>query len=75
VKEVADWSASESDNALSGWLAQSRQPELLTLVLALTLAWMRKAPLGLRAREGAKALIIAALWAVVDTLDEAARLN
>jgi hypothetical protein len=75
VKEVAGWSASESDNALSGWLAQSRQPELLTLVLALTLAWMRKAPLGLRVREGAKALIIAALWAVVDALDEAARLN
>ena len=42
------------------------------MVLALTLGWLEKAPPGLQVREGAKALIIAALGAVVDTLDEAA---
>ena len=75
VREVADWSDTGFDKAFSGWLARSRQPELLTLVLALTLAWMRKALPELQAREGAKVLIIAALSAVVDTLDEAARLD
>ena len=75
VNEVAGWSATEFDKAFTRWLARSRQPELLTLVLALTLAWMRKALPELQAREGAKVLIIAALSAVVDTLDEAARLD
>jgi hypothetical protein len=75
VNEVAGWSDTEYDKAFTGWLARSRQPELLTLVLALTLAWMRKALPELQAREGAKVLIIAALSAVVDTLDEAARLD
>jgi hypothetical protein len=37
------------------------------------LAWLEKAPPELQVREGAKALIIAALRAVVDTLDQAAR--
>ena len=75
MREVAGWSDTGFDKAFAGWLARSRQPELLTLVLALTLAWMRKALPELQAREGAKALIIAALSAVVDTLDEAARLD
>jgi hypothetical protein len=73
LTEVTGWSPKELDDAFSGWLARSRQPELLTLVLALTLEWLEKAPPGLRAREGAKTLLIAALGAVVDTLDEAAR--
>jgi hypothetical protein len=41
--------------------------------VALTLTWLEEAPPEFRAREGAKALIIAALGAVVDTLDEAVR--
>jgi hypothetical protein len=73
VAKVAGWRATEFEAAFSGWLERSRQPELLTMVLALTLMWLEKAPPGLRARDGAKALIIAALGAVVDTLDEAAR--
>jgi hypothetical protein len=73
VKEVARWFPAEFDEAFSGWLERSRQPELLTMVLALTLTWLEKAPPGLQARAGAKALLIAALGAVVDTLDEAAR--
>jgi hypothetical protein len=73
VTEVAGWSSTEFDEAFSGWLKQSRQPELLTLVLALTLTWLEKAPPELQAREGAKSLMIAVLGAVVDTLDEAAR--
>jgi len=43
------------------------------MVLVLTLSWLEKAPKELRVRDGAKALIIATLGAVVDTLDEAAR--
>jgi hypothetical protein len=73
VKEVAGWSDAELDKAFTDWLDQSRQPELLTMVLALTLAWLEKAPPALQVRDGAKSLIIAALGAVVDTLDEAAR--
>ena len=37
VAEVAGWPATEFDAAFSGWLERSRQPELLTMVLALTL--------------------------------------
>jgi hypothetical protein len=73
VKKVAGWSNTELDEAFIGWLEESRQPELLTLVLALTLEWLENAPPGLKARDGAKSLMIAALGAVVDTLDEAAR--
>ncbi len=43
------------------------------MVLALTMGWLEQAPPELRARDGAKALMIAALGAVVETLDEAAR--
>ena len=46
---------------------------MLTRVLALTLTWLEKAPPELQARDGAKSMMIAALGAVVDTLDEAAR--
>ena len=73
VAEVAGWTDSGFDAVFSGWLERSRQPELLTMVLTLTLTWLEKAPPGLQAREGAKSVIIAALGAVVDTLDEAAR--
>jgi hypothetical protein len=73
VTEVTGWSTTEFDEAFSGWLEQSRQPELLTQVLALTLALVEKAPPELRVRQEANALLIAALRAVVDTLDEAAR--
>ena len=73
LTEVAGWSPKEFDEAFLGWLERSRQPELLTMVLALTLAWLEKAPPDLRTREGAKSLLIAALGAVVDALDEAAR--
>jgi hypothetical protein len=73
VKEVAGWSDTGLDAAFSSWLERSRQPELLTMVLALTLSWLEKAPPELRARDGAKSLMIAALGAVVDALDEAAR--
>jgi hypothetical protein len=73
VAAVASWDDKGFDAAFSGWLQRSRQPELLTMILALTLSWLEKAPPELRARDGAKALIIAALGAVVDTLDEAAR--
>jgi hypothetical protein len=67
------WTDSGFEAAFAAWLERSRQPELLTMMLALTLAWLEKAPPEIRAREGAKALIIAALGAVVDTLDEAVR--
>jgi len=73
VAEVARWQDSTFDAEFSRWLERSRQPELLTMVLALTLSWLAKAPKELRVRDGAKALIIAALGAVVDALDEAAR--
>jgi hypothetical protein len=73
VAEVAGWLPAGLEGAFSGWLERSRQPELLTRVLALTLTWLEKAPPGLQARDEAKALLIAALGAVVDTLDEAAR--
>jgi hypothetical protein len=43
------------------------------MVLALTLSWLEKAPTKLQARDGAKSRMIAALGAVVDALDEAAR--
>jgi hypothetical protein len=43
------------------------------MVWALTLTWLDKAPPELKARDEAKALLIAALGAVVETLDEAAR--
>jgi len=73
VAQVAGWSDTKLDAEFSEWLERSRQPGLLTLGLALTLDWLAAAPPELQAREGAKALIIAALGAVVDTLDEAAR--
>ena len=73
VKEVAGWSDAELDKAFTDWLERSCQPELLTRVLALTLAWLEKAPPELRARDGAKSMMIAVLGTVVDTLDEAAR--
>jgi hypothetical protein len=73
VAKVAGWPPTGFDAAFSGWLERSRQPALLTMMLALTLAWLEKAPPGLQARDGTKALIIAAVGAVVDTLDEAAR--
>jgi len=73
VNGVAGWSEAEFDKAFIDWLDQSRQPALLTMVLALTLSWLEKAPPEHQVREGAKVLIIAALGAVVDTLDEAAR--
>jgi hypothetical protein len=73
VKEISGWTDSGFEAAFSGWREQSRQPDLLTIVLVLTLGWLQKAPPELQARDGAKSLIIAALGAVVDTLDEAAR--
>jgi hypothetical protein len=73
VQAVASWPDERFDEAMSQWLERSRQPELLARVLALTLIWIEKFPPGLRARERAKALLIAALGAVVDTLDQAAR--
>jgi hypothetical protein len=73
LAEVTSWPPKELDDAFLGWLARSSQPELLTLILALTLRWLEEAPPELRAREGAKEVLIAALGAVVDTLDAAAR--
>jgi hypothetical protein len=73
VKEVAGWSDAELDKAFPGWLDQSRQPELLTMVLVLTLQWLEKAPPEYQVRDGAKSLIIAALGVAMDALDEAAR--
>jgi len=73
VAKVAGWTDSGFEAAFAAWLERSCQPELLTQVVALTLTWLEKAPPELRAREGAKALLIAALGAVVDTLDAAAR--
>lgn len=73
VNGVAGWSEAEFDKAFIDWIDQSRLPALLTMVLALTLSWLEKAPPEHQVREGAKVLIIAALGAVVDTLDEAAR--
>ena len=75
VAEIAGWHDRGLDKAFSGWMERSRQPELLTMLLTLTLTWQETAPPELQAREGAKALLIAALGAVVDTLDEAARLG
>jgi len=49
------------------------QPELLTLVLTMTLGLLAKAPSSNQVREGAKSLLIAALAAVTDVLDEATR--
>jgi hypothetical protein len=43
------------------------------MALALTLRWLEEALPEFRAREGATVVLIAALGAVVDTLDEAAR--
>jgi hypothetical protein len=73
VAEVDGWTSEGLETAFSGWLGRSRQPELLSMVLTLALALLKKAPPGLQARGGAKTGIIAALGAVVDTLDEAAR--
>jgi hypothetical protein len=73
VAEVATWSENGMDKTFTVWLNRSRQPELLTRVLALTLTWLEKAPSAFRARDEAKSLMIAALGAVVDMLDEAAR--
>ncbi|MEI8043432.1 MAG: hypothetical protein WCL11_18630 [Verrucomicrobiota bacterium] len=70
---LAGWRDGGLEAAFSDWLGQSRQPELLTIVMALTLSWLEKAPPELRGRGRAKGLMIAALGAVVDTLDEAAR--
>ena len=71
VAEVADWGDQGLDKAFSGWVERSHQPELLTMLLTLTLTWQEKTPPDLQARPGAQALLIAALRAVVDTLDEA----
>ena len=73
LTKIAGWPETGFDEAFTGWLERSRQPELLTLVLALTLTWLDKAPPKLRASNQAKSVLIAALAAVVDTLDEAAR--
>lgn len=73
VEKVTGWTDSGFEAAFGAWLERSCQPELLTMVLALTLAWLAEAPPELRAPERAKAPIIAALGAVVETLDEAAR--
>jgi hypothetical protein len=73
VEEVSGWSDAALDKKFTDWLDQSCQPELLTRILALTLTWVEKAPPELQVRDGAKSLIIAALGAVVDSLDEAAR--
>jgi hypothetical protein len=54
-------------------IEQHRQPELFAQALALTLTWLEMAPPDLQVGENAMALTIAALAAVVDTLDEAAR--
>jgi hypothetical protein len=72
VSEIAAWSDQGLDKAFSGWVERSRQPELLTMLLSLALTWQEKAPPELQARPEAKALLMAALAAVVDTLDEAA---
>jgi hypothetical protein len=73
VTEVTAWFAKGIDNSFSDWLERSRQPELLTRVLALTLTWLEKVPPALRARDEVKSLMIAVLGAVVDALDEAVR--
>jgi hypothetical protein len=73
VKEIGDWPGKGVDAAFTDWLDRSRQPALLTMVLALALTWLNEAPPELQAREEAKILLIATLGAVVDTLDEAAR--
>jgi hypothetical protein len=41
--------------------------------LALTLTWLEKAPPDIQTRDEAKSLMIAALAALVGTLDDAAR--
>jgi hypothetical protein len=73
VKEVGAWPRKGVDAAFTDWLDRSRQPALLTMALALALTWLNEAPPELQARDDAKVLLIAALGAVVDTLDEAAR--
>jgi hypothetical protein len=73
MEEVAGWSDTKFDTAFADWLEERRQPELLTMVLALALKWMEGVRSKVPAREGATAMIIAALGAVVDALDDAAR--
>ena len=74
LAEIARWTDAGFEKASSGWLEQRRQPELMILVLAVTLKLIEKAPLKTQFRGGAQPVIIAALGAVMDTLDEAARL-
>ena len=45
------------------------------MLLAFTLEWLEKAPSDLRTSERVKCLLIGALGALVDVLDEAARLD
>jgi hypothetical protein len=73
VEKLTGWTDAGFEAAFDAWLEQSCQPELLTQAVALTLTWLEEAPAEFRVREGAKAIIIAALGAVVDTLDEATR--
>ena len=75
LTEVFGWPPEDFEQALSGWLARSRQPELLKMLLAFTLEWLEKAPSDLRTSERLKCLLIGALGALVDVLDEAARLD
>ncbi|MCX6923278.1 MAG: hypothetical protein NT154_08730, partial [Verrucomicrobia bacterium] len=75
MAEMVQWTDQGIQTAFSKWIERSRQPELLKLVLAVTSAWLEKASSKVRSRDGAKSLIIAALGAVVDALDEAARSN
>ncbi len=73
LAEFASLSETRSDDPLNRWLEQSRQPNLLTALLALFLSWLQNVPPNLRVREDSKVLMMAALGAVLDTLDEAAR--
>ena len=73
VAEVAGWPDRGFEKSFFGWVEQSRQPEVLSILLTLVLTWQEKAPPKLQARPEAKSLLIAALRAVMDTLDEASR--
>lgn len=73
VEKVTGWTDAGFEADFAAWLKESRQPELLTQVAAFTLRWLEEAPPDFQAREGATSVLIAALGAVVDTLDETAR--
>jgi hypothetical protein len=70
---VSDCTSAAPGSAFTGWIEGTRQPELLANALAVTLTWIEKAPSGIYVRASAKPVLIAALGAVVDALDEAAR--